>query len=99
MRERRLEDQCWCRSHTDRTAPGAARLRSAERQQLQLFESILNRIPKLVRECLQPLLRSAVVEVQGAETPQDRLHPVKARRLGPGHPNRPAPTTTTAPSL
>ena len=48
MQEKRSDDQCYGRSHTDGTAPGAVWLRAAEGQQLQLLEAILDRIAQLV---------------------------------------------------
>ena len=88
MVEKRLEDECCMRSHMDRTGPGARWLRSAEGEQLQLFESILDRISQLIRERLQPLLRTAIVEAQRPKAAEDGLHRIKPRRLVAGDASR-----------
>src|SRR5260370_13421798 len=73
--EGRLEDQCWCRSHTDETTRVGSWLRSAEGKQLQLLEAVLDRVSQLISERLQALLRAAIVEAQSPYTTEDRLHP------------------------
>src|SRR5258708_36646296 len=88
MVEIRLEDECCVRSHIDRTGPGASWLRSPEGKQLQLFESILDRISQLIRERLQPLLRAAIVEAQRPKAAEDCLHRVEPRRLVAGDASR-----------
>ncbi len=79
------------RSHIHTTGPGARWLRSAEGEQLQLFESILNRVSQLIRERLQAFLRTAIVEAQSADAPEDRLHCVQAGRLVAGDSSGRAP--------
>src|SRR5260370_40721566 len=84
LEEGRLEDQCWCRSHTDETTRGGSWLRSAEGKQLQLLEAVLDRGPQLICERLQALLRAAIVAAQSAATTEDRRHRVQPgpRRAG-----------------
>src|SRR5260370_42380684 len=80
LEEGRLEEQCWCRSHTDETTRVGSWLRSAEGKQLQLREALLDRVSQLSSERLHALLRAASVEAQSADTAEGRLHPVSAGR-------------------
>src|SRR3989440_10342221 len=59
---------------------------SAERKQLQLLESILNRGTKLGDERLQPLLGWAVRDVHHPDPAESCLQGVQAGRLVAGHP-------------
>src|SRR5256886_9385574 len=59
---------------------------SAERKQLQLLESILNRGTKLGDERLQPLLGWAVRDVHDPDPAESCLQGVQAGRLVAGHP-------------
>src|SRR2546421_6313778 len=59
---------------------------SAERKQLQLLESILNRGTKLGDERLQPLLGWAVRDVHDPDPAEGCLQGVQAGRLVGGHP-------------
>src|SRR5216683_2798967 len=86
MVEVRLEDECCMRSHIHTTGPGARWLRSAEGEQLQLFESILDRVSQLIRERLQALLRTAIVEAQGADAPEEHPDAIEETfRVGSHH--------------